>query len=63
MRPENAPSIRVLTKLGFREEGLFRRYLDVAGTWRDHFCFALTTEDVPSGLVSRLIAQGRASHM
>lgn len=62
VRPENTPSIRVLTKLGFREEGLFRRYLDVAGTWRDHLCFALTTEDVPSGLVSRLVADGHASH-
>jgi [ribosomal protein S5]-alanine N-acetyltransferase len=60
VRPENTASIRVLTKLGFREEGLFRRYLDVAGGWRDHLCFALTTEDVPSGLVSRLVADGRA---
>jgi ribosomal-protein-alanine N-acetyltransferase len=63
VRPENAPSIRVLTKLGFREEGLFRRYLDVAGMWRDHLCFALTTEDIPSGLVGRLVAEGRASHV
>lgn len=62
VRPENTPSIRVLTKLGFREEGLFRRYLDVAGTWRDHLCFALTTEDVPSGLVPNLVAAGRARH-
>lgn len=60
VRPENHASIRVLTKVGFREEGLFRRYLDVAGGWRDHLCFALTTEDVPSGLVNRLIATGRA---
>jgi ribosomal-protein-alanine N-acetyltransferase len=51
----------VLEKLGFREEGLFRRYLDVAGDWRDHFCFALTTEDVPDGLVYRLLADGRAT--
>lgn len=60
VRPENHASVRVLTKVGFREEGLFRRYLDVAGGWRDHLCFALTTEDVPSGLVNRLIATGRA---
>ena len=60
VRPENHASVRVLTKLGFREEGLFRRYLDVAGGWRDHLCFALTTEDVPSGLVNRLVAAGRA---
>jgi ribosomal-protein-alanine N-acetyltransferase len=60
VRPENAPSLRVLEKLGFRREGVFERYLDVAGGWRDHFCFALTTEDVPNGLVSRLLASGRA---
>jgi [ribosomal protein S5]-alanine N-acetyltransferase len=60
VRPENSASMRVLGKLGFREEGLFRRYLDVAGGWRDHLCFALTTEDVPSGLVAGLIANGRA---
>lgn len=63
VRPENLASIRVLTKLGFREEGLFRRYLDVAGGWRDHLCFALTTEDVPNGLVNRLVAEGRAERL
>ena len=62
VRPENTASLRVLGKLGFREEGLFRRYLDVAGSWRDHLCFALTTEDVPNGLVTRLIAEGRVQH-
>ena len=60
VRPENLPSLRVLEKLGFRQEGVFQRYLDVAGAWRDHLCFALTTEDVPNGLVSRLLATGRA---
>lgn len=62
VRPENAPSIRVLTKLGFREEGLFRRYLDVAGGWRDHICFAMTAEEAAEGLVDRLVAAGRAHH-
>ena len=61
VRPENTPSLRVLQKLGFREEGLFKRYLDVSGAWRDHFCLALTTEDVPDGLVHRLLADGRAT--
>ncbi|MFD4673057.1 GNAT family N-acetyltransferase [Lentzea sp. NPDC058450] len=60
VRPENGPSIRVLTKSGFREEGLFKRYLDVAGQWRDHLCFALTSEEVPDGLVRRLVARGEA---
>lgn len=60
VRPENQASLRVLTKLAFQQEGLFRRYLDVAGGWRDHYCFALTTEDVSTGLVNRLVGQGRA---
>jgi ribosomal-protein-alanine N-acetyltransferase len=61
VRPENTASLRVLEKLGFREEGLFRRYLDVDGAWRDHACFALTAEEVrPSGLAGRLVAAGLA---
>ncbi|WP_092779705.1 GNAT family N-acetyltransferase [Actinokineospora terrae] len=60
VRPENAASLRVLAKLGFRYEGLFRRYLDVAGGWRDHQCLALTTEDTPYGLVPRLVEAGKA---
>jgi [ribosomal protein S5]-alanine N-acetyltransferase len=61
VRPENTASLRVLEKLGFREEGLFRRYLDVDGAWRDHACFALTAEEVrPSGVAGRLVAAGLA---
>jgi ribosomal-protein-alanine N-acetyltransferase len=60
VRPENTASLRVLAKAGYQQEGLFRRYLDVAGGWRDHFCFAMTAEDAPSGLVSRLVGEGRA---
>ncbi|MGW4483069.1 GNAT family N-acetyltransferase [Amycolatopsis sp. NPDC004368] len=60
VRPENNASIRVLTKAGYRQEGLFERYLDVAGAWRDHLCFAVTKEEIGDGLVSRLVALGRA---
>jgi ribosomal-protein-alanine N-acetyltransferase len=61
VRPENLASIRVLTKLGFRQEGLFRRYLDVGGEWRDHLCFAMTAEEPPTGgVVGRIVAAGRA---
>ncbi|MFI9010553.1 GNAT family N-acetyltransferase [Actinosynnema sp. NPDC053489] len=61
VRPENRASLRVLAKAGFREEGLFLRYLDVAGDWRDHLCFAMTAEEAsPEGLVRRLVAQGYA---
>ena len=61
VRPENGASLRVLAKLGFREEGLFRRYLDVDGEWRDHLCFAFTTEDLPiGGVAARLVTEGGA---
>lgn len=60
VRPENVASRRVLTKLGFREEGLHQRYLDVGGTWRDHLGYALTEEEAPDGLVTRLVRAGRA---
>jgi len=53
IRPENAPSRRVVEKLGFREEGLRPRYLHIDGAWRDHLIFALTSEEVPEGLLSR----------
>lgn len=53
IRPENAPSRRVVEKLGFREEGLHRRFLFIDGDWRDHLSYAVTVEDVPEGLLRR----------
>ncbi len=53
IRPENRPSLRVVEKLGFRDEGLRERYLHIQGRWCDHRTFALTTEDVPDGLLAR----------
>ena len=53
IRPENAASLRVAHKLGFRPEGLRPRYLHIDGAWRDHASFALTAEDVPGGLLTR----------
>jgi ribosomal-protein-alanine N-acetyltransferase len=53
IRPENAPSLRVVEKLGFRYEGLRRRYIHINGMWRDHFCFALVAEEVPEGVLAR----------
>jgi ribosomal-protein-alanine N-acetyltransferase len=53
IRPENEPSLRVVEKLGFRYEGLRRRFIHINGDWRDHFCFALSVEEVPSGVLAR----------
>ncbi|UFU07309.1 GNAT family N-acetyltransferase [Ruania halotolerans] len=54
IRPENAASLRVVAKLGFREEGLRRGYLHIQGTWADHRSFALNREEVGAGLVAAL---------
>ncbi|WP_337587605.1 GNAT family protein [Actinopolymorpha alba] len=53
IRPENAASLRVVEKLGFRREGLRPRYLHIDGDWRDHLAFALNSEEVPEGLLAR----------
>ncbi|WP_324650604.1 GNAT family protein [Georgenia sp. H159] len=53
IRPENTASLRVVSKLGFRDEGLRRRYLHIDGDWRDHRTFALLAEEVPGGLRER----------
>lgn len=43
--PQNAPSIRLLEKVGFQKEGYARRYLCINGRWRDHVLFALLADD------------------
>ncbi|PJI94048.1 ribosomal-protein-alanine N-acetyltransferase [Luteimicrobium subarcticum] len=53
IRPENRPSLRVVEKLGLRDEGLRRRYLHINGAWRDHRTFAITSDEVPGGLFAR----------
>jgi ribosomal-protein-alanine N-acetyltransferase len=59
IRPENAASLRVVEKLGFRYEGLRRKYIHIDGDWRDHYAFALVREEVPEGVLQRWV-QGRA---
>ena len=53
IRPENGPSQRLVERLGFRREGLLRRYLDIDGDWRDHYTYALLAEDLPGSVVAR----------
>lgn len=53
IRPENVSSLRVVEKLGFRYEGLKERFIHINGAWRDHYVFALTREEVESGVLNR----------
>jgi [ribosomal protein S5]-alanine N-acetyltransferase len=59
IRPENTASLRVVQKLGFREEGTRAGFLHIAGAWRDHRSFALTADEVPGGLLARWLAASR----
>lgn len=43
--PSNAASIRVLHKVGFKEEGLARKYLKINGVWQDHLLFACLDDE------------------
>jgi len=43
--PHNAASRGLLEKLGFREEGLARGYLRIAGRWQDHVLYAQLAEE------------------
>jgi ribosomal-protein-alanine N-acetyltransferase len=54
IRPENAASLRVMDKLGFRYEGRREKYIHINGHWCDHDVFVLTADEVGEGVVSRL---------
>lgn len=43
--PDNARSIGLLEKVGFRREGYLRGYLKINGAWRDHVLYARLAGD------------------
>lgn len=60
VQPTNLASQSVLRKVGFREEGLLRRYMDVNGAWRDHMLVAITVDEIAGSAVETLVRAGRA---
>jgi [ribosomal protein S5]-alanine N-acetyltransferase len=61
IRPENSNSLRVVEKLEIREIGYAPKYLHIDGAWRDHRIYAITKDEVPDGVLSRLRASGNAA--
>lgn len=41
----NEPSQRLLRRVGFRDEGVARKYLRINGDWQDHLLFAMLASD------------------
>jgi len=46
----NAASRRLLSKLGFREEGLARQYLRINDRWQDHVLYGLIESDMADAI-------------
>ena len=42
---ENIASKNLLKKIGFKKEGVLRKYLKINGTWRDHTLYGLLEDD------------------
>jgi len=44
--PRNAPSVRLVLRLGFEREGGSPKYLRIAGAWEDHDHYVLRNRDM-----------------
>ena len=53
IRPENEPSNRLVTRLGFRFEGTRHAFLHINNAWRDHKVYVMLAEERTGRLIDR----------
>lgn len=51
IRPQNVASLRVVAKLGIRQEGYRPAYLHINGEWHDHLVYVAMQGEFPAGVL------------
>ncbi len=59
VQPDNARSIALVERLGFRREGYSPKYLKIGGRWRDHVRYALLADEFAAGEGARTALPAR----